>query len=75
MQDLSISISCTCFVDIESLSYNLGTMLLKMHMLAESGKLVFAEIIRLDPNLELGNDIIEMSVQLKLICLLIRSTS
>lgn len=50
-------------VDIESLPYNSDTMLLKMLGKAESAKLAFADIIKLDPNLELRNDIIEVSVK------------
>ncbi len=48
---------------IESLPYNSDTMLLKMLGKAESAKLAFADIIKLDPNLELRNDIIEVSVK------------
>jgi hypothetical protein len=50
-------------VDIESLPYNPDTMLLKMLGKAESAKLAFADIIKLDPRLELRNDIIEVSLK------------
>jgi hypothetical protein len=50
-------------VDLGSLAYNSDTMLLKMLGKAESAKLAFADIIKLDPNLELRNDIIEVSLK------------
>lgn len=50
-------------VDLESLPYNSDTMLLKMLGKAESAKLAFADILRLDPKLELRNDIIEVSIK------------
>lgn len=40
-------------VDIESLPYNNETLLLKMLGKAESAKKAFADIVKLDPNLEL----------------------
>jgi hypothetical protein len=50
-------------VDLESLPYSSDTMLLKMLGKAESAKQAFADIIKLDPNLELRNDIIEVSIR------------
>jgi hypothetical protein len=50
-------------VDLESLPYSSDTMLLKMLGKAESAKQAFADIIKLDPNLELRNDIIEVSLK------------
>jgi hypothetical protein len=50
-------------VDLESLDYNSDTMLLKMLGKAASAKLAFADIIKLDPNLELRNDIIEVAIK------------
>lgn len=50
-------------VDIESLPYNADTMLLKMLGKAESAKLAFADILKLNPNLELRNDIIKVSLK------------
>ena len=50
-------------VDLESLAYNSDTMLLKMLGKAASAKLAFADIIKLDPNLELRNDIIEVAIK------------
>jgi hypothetical protein len=50
-------------VDLESLPYNSDTMLLKMLGKAASAKIAFADIIQLDPNLELRNDIIEVSIK------------
>jgi hypothetical protein len=50
-------------VDLESLPYSSDTMLLKMLGRAESAKQAFADIIKLDPNLELRNDIIEVSIK------------
>ena len=50
-------------VDLESLPYSSDTMLLKMLGKAESAKQAFADIIKLDPNLELRNDIIEVSIK------------
>jgi hypothetical protein len=50
-------------VDLESLPHNSETMLLKMLGKADSAKLAFAEILKLDPNLELRNDIIEVSIK------------
>jgi hypothetical protein len=50
-------------VDLESLPHNSDTMLLKMLGKAESAKQAFADIIKLHPNLELKNDIIEVSVK------------
>jgi hypothetical protein len=50
-------------VDLESLPYNSDTMLLKMLAKAESAKRAFADIIKLDTNLELRTDIIEVSLK------------
>jgi hypothetical protein len=50
-------------VDLESLDYNSDTMQLKMLGKAASAKLAFADIIKLDPNLELRNDIIEVAIK------------
>ncbi|PSB01857.1 hypothetical protein [Merismopedia glauca] len=50
-------------VDIESLPYNNDTLLLKMLGKAESAKLAFSDILKLDPNLELRQDIIEVSIK------------
>jgi uncharacterized protein YktA (UPF0223 family) len=50
-------------VALESLPYNSDTLLLKMLGRAESAKRAFADIIKLDPNLELRNDIIEVSIK------------
>ncbi|MBW4620352.1 MAG: hypothetical protein KME17_13490 [Cyanosarcina radialis HA8281-LM2] len=50
-------------VDIESLPYNPDTMLLKMLGKANSAKQAFADILKLDPKLELRNDIIEVSLK------------
>jgi hypothetical protein len=50
-------------VDLESLPYSSDTMLLKMLGKAESAKQAFADIIKLDPNVELRNDIIEVSIK------------
>ena len=50
-------------VDLDSLPYNADTILLKMLGRAESAKLAFADILRLDPALELRNDIIEVSIK------------
>jgi hypothetical protein len=50
-------------VDIESLPYNNDTLLLKILGKAESAKKAFADIVKLDPNLELRNDIIEVSLK------------
>ena len=50
-------------VDLDSLPYNADTILLKMLGQAESAKLAFADILKLDPKLELRNDIIEVSIK------------
>jgi hypothetical protein len=50
-------------VDLESLLYHPDTILLKLLGKAESAKLAFADIIKLDPTLELRNDIIEVSIK------------
>ncbi len=50
-------------VDLEALPHNSDTMLLKILGKAESAKRAFADIIKLDPNLELRNDIIEVSIK------------
>jgi hypothetical protein len=50
-------------VNIEALPYNADTMLLKMLGKAESAKQAFADIIALDPQRELRNDIIEVSLK------------
>jgi hypothetical protein len=50
-------------VDLESLPYNSDTMLLKMLAKAESAKRAFSDIIKLDPNLALRNDIIDVSLK------------
>ncbi|MBW4618273.1 MAG: hypothetical protein KME17_02665 [Cyanosarcina radialis HA8281-LM2] len=50
-------------VELESLRYNADTMLLKMLGKAESAKMAFADILKLDPKLELRNDIIEVSIK------------
>lgn len=55
--------SCMGIVDIESLPYNLDTVLVKMLGKAESAKRAFADILKLDPGLELRNDIIEVSLR------------
>jgi hypothetical protein len=50
-------------VDLESLPYNADTMLLKMLGKAESAKQAFDDILKLDPRLELRNDIIEVAIK------------
>jgi hypothetical protein len=50
-------------VDLESLPYNPDTMLLKMLGKAESAKQAFGDILKLDPRLELRNDIIEVAIR------------
>jgi hypothetical protein len=50
-------------VVLESLPHSADTMLLKMLGKATSAKRAFADIIKLDPNLELRNDIIEVSIK------------
>jgi hypothetical protein len=50
-------------VILESLPYNADTMLLKMLGQAESAKQAFGDILLLDPQLELRNDIIEVSIK------------
>ena len=50
-------------VDLESLPYNADTMLLKLLGKAESAKQAFADILKLDPKLELRNDIIEVAIK------------
>jgi hypothetical protein len=50
-------------VDIESLPYTTDTLLLKMLGRSASAKQAFADIIKLDPNLELRNDIISVSLK------------
>lgn len=50
-------------VILESLPYNADTMLLKMLGQAESAKQAFGDILKLDPQLELRNDIIEVSIK------------
>lgn len=50
-------------VDLESLPYSADTILLKMLGQAESAKKAFADILKLDPKLELRNDIIEVSIR------------
>jgi hypothetical protein len=50
-------------VELESLPYNTDTMLLKMLGKAESAKQAFRDILKLDPKLELRNDIIAVSIK------------
>jgi hypothetical protein len=50
-------------VDLESLPHNTDTMLLKMMGKAASAKRAFDDMIELHPNLELKDDIIEVSVK------------
>jgi hypothetical protein len=50
-------------VDIESLPYTPDTMLLKMLGRSASAKQAFADILNLEPNLELRNDIISVSLK------------
>ncbi len=50
-------------VDIESLPHNTDTVLLKMLGKADSAKQAFADIVKLDPRLELRNDIISVSLK------------
>jgi hypothetical protein len=50
-------------VDLESLPYNADTMLLKMLGKAESAKQAFGDILKLDPRLELRNDIIAVAIK------------
>lgn len=50
-------------VHIEALPYNRETMTLKLLGNADSAQTAFSDVIKLDPNLELRNDIIETSVE------------
>ncbi|PSB50052.1 DUF4351 domain-containing protein [Chamaesiphon polymorphus] len=50
-------------VNLEALAHNSDTLLLKLLGKSESAKLAFADILKLDPNLELRNDIIEVSIK------------
>jgi Domain of unknown function (DUF4351) len=50
-------------VEIESLPSTTDTLLLKMMGKADSAKQAFDDIVKLDPGLELRNDIIEVSIK------------
>jgi hypothetical protein len=50
-------------VEIESLPYNGDTVLLKMLGQANSAKLAFADILKLDSSMELRNDVIEVALK------------
>ena len=50
-------------VDLESLPYNADTMLLKMLGKTESAKQAISDILKLDPKLQLRNDIIEVAIK------------